>query len=73
MPEIGTEYVRVTDDVKPRREYSIVASAFIEGVHKKVDGDATGPDGVPIAPKHTPEALSRTAPAATAKSDKEAS
>lgn len=52
------EYLRVTDEVKPKREYSIVASAFIEGVHTKVDKPATNTDGSPLPPKYTPQSLS---------------
>lgn len=52
------EYVRVTDDVKPYREYSVVASAVDPEVHKVLDKPATYSDGQPIEPKHTPEALS---------------
>lgn len=52
------EYVRVTDDVKPYREYSVVASAVDPDVHKVLDKPATYSDGQPIEPKHTPQALS---------------
>lgn len=52
------EYLRVTDDVKPRREYTIVASALDSDHHKVLDKDATQSDGVPLAPKYTPEPLS---------------
>lgn len=53
------DYVRVTDEVKPRREYSVVRSALIEGVHKVLD-DKPGayPDGTPVEPKYAPESLS---------------
>lgn len=52
------EYVRVTDDVKPYREYSVVASAVDPDVHKVLDKPATYSDGQPIEPKYTPESLS---------------
>lgn len=55
MPDI--EWVRVTDEVKPKREYSIVASTFDKDVHKKVDKPATEADGTPLPPKYTPESL----------------
>lgn len=61
MPDPSIEFVRVSDEVKPRREYSIVASTFDESIHTEVKGSpAAGPDGVPLPPKYTPEALSRT-------------
>lgn len=52
------EYVRVTDEVKPRREYSVVASAVDPDVHKVLDKPAAYPDGTPLEPKHAPESLS---------------
>lgn len=52
------EYVRVTDEVKPRREYSVVKSAFDPEIHTEVKGDATTTDGSPLPPKYTPESLS---------------
>ena len=51
------DYVRVTDEVKPRREYSVVRSALIEGVHQVLNKPGAHPDGQPIAPKHTPDEL----------------
>lgn len=53
------EYVRVTDDVKPRREYSVVASAVTEA-HKVLGTPATHPDGTPLDAKYTPESLSKS-------------
>lgn len=50
-------FVRVTDDVKPRREYTIPVSALQDGVHEVLDKPATSTDGQPLAPKYTPEAL----------------
>lgn len=56
MPDI--EWVRVTDEVKPKREYSVVASAVVEGVHTVLkDKPGANPDGTPVPPKYTPEAL----------------
>jgi hypothetical protein len=52
------EYVRVTDEVKPKREYSVVASAVDPDVHKVLDKPATYADGTPLEPKFTPESLS---------------
>lgn len=50
-------FIRVTDEVKPRREYTIPASSFDEGTHKKLDKPATAADGTPLPPKYTPEAM----------------
>lgn len=52
------EYLRVTDDVKPKREYSVVASAVDLEVHKVLDKPGAYPDGSPIEPKYTPDSLS---------------
>lgn len=52
------EFIRVTDEVKPKREYSIVESAFIEGVHTKLDKPGANLDGTAIEPKYTPQSLS---------------
>lgn len=49
-------WVRVTDDVKPRREYSIRESQLTE-VHEVLDKPAAYADGTAIAPKYTPAAL----------------
>lgn len=51
------EYVRVTDEVKPRREYSIVASTFDAEIHQKLEKTAAAADGTPLAAKHTPVEL----------------
>lgn len=52
------EYVRVTDDVKPKREYSVVAEAVDPEVHKVLkDKPAAEADGTPLPPKYTPESL----------------
>lgn len=56
-------FIRVTDDVKPRREYTIPASAFDEAAHKKLNKPATAADGTALPPKYTPEAMG--APSAT--------
>ena len=50
------EYVRVTDEVKPRREYTITAArAKSLGSDVKVlDKPATGQDGHPLPPKYAP-------------------
>lgn len=50
-------FIRVTDDVKPRREYTIPASTFDPDVHDQLDKPATSPDGQPLVAKYTPEAL----------------
>lgn len=56
MPDI--EYVRVTDDVKPKREYSVVASAVDPKHHTVLKGKpATEADGTPLPPKFAPESL----------------
>lgn len=50
------EYVRVTDEVKPRREYTITAE-LAESLGSNVtvlDKPATGIDGYPLPPKYTP-------------------
>lgn len=51
-------YVRVTDEVKPKREYSVVESAVEEGIHTVLDKPGAYPDGSPIPPKYTPDSLS---------------
>lgn len=51
------EFLRVTDDVKPRREYTIVAESFIDGAHIVLDKPATAADGSVLPPKYTPDAL----------------
>lgn len=50
-------FIRVTDEVKPRREYTIPASTFDPEIHDQLDKPATSADGQPLPPKHTPEAL----------------
>ena len=56
MPEI--EWVRVTDEVKPKREYSVVASAVDEKLHTVLkDKPGANLDGTPVPPKYTPESL----------------
>lgn len=52
------EYVRVTDEVKPRREYSVVASAVDPDVHKILDKPGAATDGTPFPPKYTPDEMS---------------
>jgi hypothetical protein len=49
-----TEYVRVTDEVKPRREYTISQRLLDArpGVFKVLDKPATYPSGEPLPPKH---------------------
>lgn len=54
---ITPSYVRVTDEVRPRREYSIVESTFDPDVHARLDKPAAHHDGTPIPPKYTPAAL----------------
>lgn len=50
------EYVRVTDEVKPRREYTITAelAESLGSDIKVLDKPATGDDGYPLPPKYTP-------------------
>lgn len=67
------EFIRVTDDVTPKREYSINADSFIEGVHNKVDKDAVSADGSPLPPKYKPEPLSGKSSGHKAESSKESS
>ena len=56
------EFLRVTDDVKPRREYTIAAISYVEGVHKILDGKAAlAADGSVLPPKYTPGALGASA------------
>lgn len=50
-------FIRVTDDVKPRREYTIAASSFQERVHKVLEKPAVAADGTALPPKYTPEAM----------------
>lgn len=52
------EYVRVTDEVKPKREYSVVKSAVDAEFHVVLDKPAAEADGSPLPPKYTPESLS---------------
>lgn len=59
------DYIRVTDEVTPRREYSIVASAFDPKVHKKLEKPGAHVDGQPIETKYAPESLSSTKADAT--------
>ena len=58
MPDLDVVYIRVTDEVKPRREYSIVESTFDPDVHTKLDKPGAAPDGQPLPAKSTPESLS---------------
>ena len=61
MPD--RKYVRVTDDVKPRREYSVVESAVDPKVHTVLtDKPGAYADGQPIPPKYTPDSLSSNTP-----------
>jgi hypothetical protein len=62
-------YVRVTDEVKPRREYSVVESAVDPEVHKVLDKPATEADGTPLPPKYTPESLAGSGQKATEKKE----
>lgn len=50
-------FIRVTDEVKPRREYTIPASTFDPKVHEKLDKPATAADGTQLPPKYTPEVM----------------
>lgn len=51
------EFLRVTDDVQPRREYTINAESLMHA-HKVLKGKrATANDGTPLPPKHTPDGL----------------
>lgn len=51
------KFVRVTDDVKPKREYSVPASAVDSEVHTVLDKPGASPDGTPLPPKYTPGSL----------------
>lgn len=53
-------YLRVTDEVKPRREYTITRSQLSE-CHTVLDKPATAPDGTPLPAKHTPASLAGVA------------
>lgn len=53
-------YLRVTDEVKPRREYTITRSQLSEA-HTVLDKPATAADGTPLPAKHTPAALAGVA------------
>ncbi|MFI5426054.1 hypothetical protein [Aeromicrobium sp. UC242_57] len=49
-----TDYVRVTDEVKPRREYTITRRQFDArpGIFTELDKPATTVSGEPIPPKY---------------------
>lgn len=50
------DFVRVTDDVRPKRTYTILRAQFKEGVHSLVESDrdpATYPGGDPRPPRYT--------------------
>lgn len=49
-----TDHVRVTDDVKPRREYTITRRQFEArpGVFTELDKPALTPAGEPLPPKY---------------------
>lgn len=55
-----TEFLRVTDEVKPRREYTIRASQLTEA-HKVLDKPAVYPDGALIPAKYTPAEMAAAA------------
>lgn len=69
MPEI--QWVRVTDEVKPKREYSVVESAVDDKVHTVLDKPGANLDGTPIPPKYTPESLAGPKSGQSAESTKE--
>ncbi len=54
------EYVRVTDDVKPRREYSVPASQVSEA-HTVLKKPGAFADGTPRPPKYAPAGVSNPA------------
>ncbi len=56
---MANEWVRVTDEVKPRREYSIRESQVTED-HEVLEKPAAYADGTPIPPKYTPDEMSAT-------------
>lgn len=72
MPINPIDYVRVTDEVKPRREYSIVRSAYDPEIHQLLDKPATESDGTPLPPKYAPESLSSPVEPATTQSGQKA-
>lgn len=52
-----TRYLRVTDSVKPRREYTITEHQLCDD-HTMLDKSPFMPDGcTPLPPKYTPDAL----------------
>ena len=55
-----TQYLRVTDEVKPRREYTIHASQKSDA-HVVLDKPATYVDGSLIPAKYTPADMARAA------------
>lgn len=60
---MSDQWVRVTDDVTPRREYSIRESQVTEDHAVLPDKDAAFPDGTPRPPKHLPAQMSPKIPA----------
>lgn len=67
-----TRYLRVTDDVKPRREYTIRARQLAPS-QRVLKKPATHLDGTPIPAKYTPAAIATGAgdppPASTDSTD----
>jgi hypothetical protein len=59
MPETP-EWLRVTDEVKPRREYTIHRGQLRE-THEVLDKPALARDATPIPAKYTPAALAGAA------------
>ncbi len=56
-----SDYIRVTDEIKPKRTYTIRAEEFIDGVHTKVENQrdpALDHHGEPAEPRYytTPDA-----------------
>lgn len=60
-----SDFIRVTDDVKPKREYTIPAASFDPEFHKPVDKPALNTDGTQVPTKYTPESLSSSGQKAT--------
>ncbi len=65
-------FVRVTDDVKPRREYTVPEGAVTDAHKVLADKAATYPDGRPLPAKHAPDSLSsKSGPKAETTTNKE--
>lgn len=55
---MSNEWVRVTDEVTPRREYSLLESQVTEDHEVLSDKPAAYADGTPIPPKYLPAQMS---------------